>query len=31
MQMLPAKVKDEKKIAHEGIQEGYGMKMKNIW
>ena len=30
MQRLPAKVKDEKKIAHEGIQ-GYEIKMKNIW
>ena len=28
--MLPAKVKGKKKIAQEGIQKDYGIKMRNI-
>ena len=30
MQVLPAKTKDEKKIAQEDVREDYGIKMGNI-
>ena len=31
MQMLPAEAKDGKKLAQEGFQEDWGIKMGNIW